>query len=403
MATTISAVQTKVNNRLQDSSTNIWSASQRLSAISIATQEIMTELGLGEQVRQATLNYLDGIHYYNITSDIADNLDSVDLQRKEGLNYVPFVRKDPRSLAVDIDIGSTEEAFAIDKRDGNTYLLINHSSSYSAKLLESCDSLTSNGTWEVDSTNSDATNLTLDTVEYNQGSGSFNFDIDVSQSGNNKATLKITDFTSTDLSDDEDISSLVFDIYIPDVTYFSSVTAYLGSSTSAYWSGTATTDYSGASFTTGEWNTVSIAWSDMTPVGSGDSSAIDYLQFDFNYSASQGDDTDFRLDNIRMIRPESLIYKYQSSRVGVDNSGTDIYAFTATTDIPFYSGQYDYLDNTISFRAAAILFEDAGALGDADRMNGYYANSLSKIKKKFPNFLLKETKSFRVKGLNFNK
>ena len=78
------------------------------------------------------------------------------------------------------------------------------------------------------------TNLTLDTEEFNTGSGSFNFDVDVSQSGNNKATIYNDNLNDEDLSDDVNLASWLIDVKIPDITYTSSWTIRWGSDSSNY-------------------------------------------------------------------------------------------------------------------------------------------------------------------------
>jgi len=404
MATTVSAVQTLVNQFIQDTSTVSVTAADRLAAISMAAAELLTELNLPQSVLSYNFSYYDGINYYKLSSDIPSHIEPGELRRKAGLNTraVPFSRKDPNEMNYIIDSGSGEDAFAIEQRDGSQYLVINHQSAYSAALVHDCDSLTNNGTWAVDATNSDATNLTLDDVEYTQGSAGFNFDIDVSQSGNNRATISTSDMTAIDMSDDENLSSLVFDVYIPDVTYISSFTTYWGDSASAYWSGSATTEFNGNAFVAG-WNTVKVDWADTTMTGSPDATDIDYIRIDMNYNASQGDDTDFRIDNIRMIRPETLTYLYQSSYVGANSSGTKLLAFTATADVPFYSGAFDHFNIAVARRAAAILFDQMGMHADADRENGYYTNEINKYRKKFPSVHQKESKRFKTKWSSFRR
>ena len=121
-------------------------------------------------------------------------------------------------------------------------------------MLNDFDSLiTGGGTWTLDTTNGDGTNLTVDTNEYKQGSASLNFDVDVSQTANNKVILYNSTLTEMDLSSYEDLAAFIFWVYIPDVTYFSSVTLYWGSDSSNYWSATVTTDMNGTAWASG-WN-----------------------------------------------------------------------------------------------------------------------------------------------------
>ncbi len=403
MAVTISNLQDNVNLYIRDSGTDSVTAADRLDAITEATRQLYNDFGFDFTNRTYSLDYFDGIHYYDITTDVPDFSEPADLRRKEGDHTENFTRKTPREIAVEIDNGDSEKSFAIEYKNQKAFLVVNHPSKYSAGSLHDCDSLTANGTWSADTSTSDATNLTADTVEKNQGSASLNFDIDVSQSGNNRAIISNSDMSSRNLSSDENLSTLAADIWIPDVTTFTSVTSYWGSSSSAYWSGVATTDILTNSFSANEWNTIGVAWADSAATGSGDASAINYLRFDFNYEAGQGDDTDFRIDNIRMVRPEVLKLHYETWAIGVTSTSdsTLVYDFTVATNVPFFSGTYDYFAVYVAHLAAAILFRKMGLTQDSTNEEQIAARELDRLKRKFPTSQLRPTKNFKVKGLRW--
>lgn len=401
MATTVSAIQTKVNSIIRDTSTNSVTAAERLSAISIAVQDTITALSLPMQDQSYPFNFYDGIGKYVVTSAMADYMDSVDLVREDGDQIQFFTKLTPREIYVDIDSGwGTEPSFAVERLDSALYLIVNADAKYGAIQVHDCDSITNNGTWEADTTTSDAENIATDTVVFRQGSGSVKFDADVSNSANNRATISNSTFQEIDLEHLEGISSMLFDFYLPESTNFSSVTAYWGSDSSNYHSGTVTTDINGASFRETAWNTCKVDWSSATTTGTPDSSAIDYLRFDFNYAGGYSDASGFRLDNVRFARPETLTIKYQSNYVGTNSSGTGLFAFTSTTDIPFYSGQYDYLDNAVARRAAQILLEACGEYDEAQVQEARWLSGLADARKRFPSTRLVERSSFKVGGLS---
>jgi len=404
MSTTISAVQSKVNQFIRDSTTNSVSAADRLAAISMAVQDLMTEFGFDQTNQSYMLDYLDGITDYKLGAALPDFLETVNVERETGYYDIAWSRKSVPDIRIDINNSSAEPSFAIERVDRGTNLIINlPNPRYSSTTVHNCDNLTSDGTWVLDAVTSDATNLTVDTNEYKEGVASFNFDVDVSQSANNKATIKNSTLSAKDWSNYEDLASIVFRVYLPTVTYFSSFTIYWGSSTSNYWSVSATLDYMGNSFAAG-WNRVKVDWSSATPVGNPDSSAITYFAIDYNYTASQGDDTDYRLDDIFIVQPEELKFTYQAYVVGTTSAGVELYAFTATGDIPFYSGQYDHFDNYVAHKAASTLFKQMGLYNDALAEEAEVSKLGKALRVKFPSSILKvETRSFKIRGLTFRR
>lgn len=401
MAITVNDILTRVEDALLDDSDNSFSEAQKIRKISEATQTLFDELYFDFMNRTYTFDYFDNINYYDVTTDVPDMSDVYDLRRKETDHTIPFVKRAPREIATLINTGSDEPSLALERKNKKNYLVINYNSQYPATILHDCDTYNGNGTWTADETTSDATNVTTDDNEYEIGTGSVNFDIDVSQSANNRATIYIDDMAAVDLTDDEDLSSFIFRAYIPDVTYISSFTVYWGSSSSAYWTGSATADAYGVAFANG-WNRIKVDWADTTQVGSPDVSAIDYIRIDVNYSASQGDDTDFRIDDITMARPEKLTLHYRTWYLGTNSSGTYLTEYTATGDIPFYSGIYDSIKNYVAHQAASYVLSDLREKEKSIEEATLAANALRRIKKNFPGLSLETVKSFKPRGITWN-
>ena len=401
MATTVQKILDPMNTAIGDSSTDRITAAERLQAVNEATIWLQEELQNDLQNVTYELNYFDTIHYYKVTTALADLLDGADLRRAEADHTESFTHKSSRELAEEIGQEFGESSWAIERRDANAYLVVNHDSKYSAKSISGFDSTTDGGgTWALDTTNGDGTNLTIDTNEFLQGSGSFNFDVDVSQTANNKVVLTNSTLNAQDLSDYEDISSFLFDVYIPSATYTSSFTLYWGSDSTNYWSATVTTDINGSAWATG-WNTVKINWADATKTLSPDVSAIDYISLELNYTASQADDTDYRVDDLRIVRPEKLKFHYLSWYVGTSSGGTDLTSFTATTDIPYFSGQYDQYIYPVAHKAAAILFKSLRLSNEAAGEELEARSALKRLLKIHPQSKTPEVKSFKVRGVSF--
>ena len=160
------------------------------------------------------------------------------------------------------------------------------------------DAYDTDGTWVL---GDDTENITTDLDEFKVGTGSINFDVDVSDSANNKATITVSDMTAQDLDDFDESGKWRTWMYLPDVTYISSIDMKWGNSAAVYWTLNITSDYKRTAFKDG-WNLLEFNWADTnaSETGTVDPEEIDYLSFSINYTANQPDDTDFRLDAIQI-------------------------------------------------------------------------------------------------------
>lgn len=403
MAITIASIDTNFNTYIGDSSTDRISAAERLQYETEAVVWLQEELGNDYQNATYELDYFDTVHEYKITTAVADLLTGADLRREFPYHTVEFARKSPNEIAVEISNDDSEPSWAIERKDKDSYLIVNFSPKHSAKRISSLESTSADGgTWEIDSTNSDATNLTVDSVEFKEGNGCLNFDITVAQSGNNKAVIKNESITSLDLSDYEDLASWLLRVYLPTVTYFSSVTLRWGSDTSNYWTVTSTTDITGSAAIAG-WNRFKFDWASATPTGTPDETAVDYISIEINYTASQADDTDYRIDDLMLVIPEPITFHYVTFYVGTNSSGTELTAFTATTDIPFFSGQYDNYKYAVAHKAASLAFYNLRLRDDAKSEEKEAYIALERYKKITPSQKRPEVKSFKVRGVSFGR
>jgi len=157
-----------------------------------------------------------------------------------------------------------------------------------AILLNGADSLTGNGTWVA---GGDATDLTLDTLNYVYGGGSLRFNV---SGAGTTAYLENTTMTAVDLSRDEDQGSEFVYVWIPNS---SAVTNYIlrwGSSSADYWSATVTSVQDGTAFQKG-WNLLRFNWDGATVTGSPDATAVDYVRLTVTYDGDA--DTDYRFNS----------------------------------------------------------------------------------------------------------
>jgi len=410
MSVTINSIITNLNTLIGDTSTDRVSNEERYEYITEATAWLLEELGNEHMVETYELDYFDTINYYKVTGSIPDLLTSADL-RRESDNYYSFARKSPRELSEEIAQKVTEPSWATERRDSELFLVVNAQPRNIAQVVSNLDSITDGGTWTVDATTSDATNLTTDTYTKKQGTGSINFDVDVSQSGNNRATIYANDVANSNLEQFVDTGSFVFEMYIPDATYVSSITLSWGSDADAtpatksnYWTATVTTDIDGEDLATG-WNTIKVDWNTSTMSGAPDETSLTYNEITLNYTASQTDDTDFRIDYLRAVKPEKLVFHYISWNVGTVSAAdiTPITAFTAITNVPFFSGQYDQYKYAVAHKAASLAFSSLRLREESTDEDNKAEQSLTRYRKNFAASKTPEVKSFKLMGNNLRR
>jgi len=402
MAVTISQLITQIDRHTGDTTNDRFSQADRYDAITEACVWLQESHQSELQNFTYQLPYFDTINEYNVTTILADLLMSSDLRKMVGQNFQPFTFKDGKQLQQDISNSSTEDCYTIERYDRKAYIVVNHTALYPAIIISDFESLTDGGgTWAADTSTSDASNLAVDNVVFYHGNGSLSFDVTVAQSGNNRATISNSTLTAQDLTSAKSISSAFMDMYFPTVTNLSSVTLYWGSDSSNYYTVIATTQASGAAFVVGK-NTLKFDWTAATTVtGTPVVTAINYVRIDVNYTGAFTNTTGFRVDYLRFCRPEYLTLNYLSSNLGQNTGGTAIALFSASTDTPYFSGQYDGLKYAVGHYSAGILLQDNRLYNEANNQFAMADERLKKAKDVIPTSRTRETKTFRPSGISF--
>lgn len=403
MSVTVASIQTPYNTYIGDASTDRISAAERLQYITEGTTWLQTQLDNDHSVRTYSVTYFDTLHYYKLNAAVTDIFEGNALRRATSETNIDLTRKDAREVAVDISQYAQEGSYALERRNGDLYLAVNLDSKYTALQVSSFDSLTANGgTWAADTTTSDATNVSIDTVDGSNGTqGCLSFDVTVAQSVNNRATIQNTGLTAENLTDEKNLGSWLLDLKLPEITNITSLTFYWGSSSTNYYSVTQTTNYDGSAFTADFNNTLKFAWLGANVTGTPDDTLITFIRIDINYGAGQANATGFKLDNLRLVRPEILTFHYTSWNVGTNSGGTQLKAFTATTDIPYFSGQYDQYLYAVAHKAAALTFRGLRLYSEADREDNEALGEMNRVRKVIPKSRPPELKSFKVRGIRF--
>lgn len=196
-----------------------------------------------------------------------------------------------------------------------------------ARTIHNCNSLTSNGTWAVVA-GTDATNLTLDTINFISDGGALNFD---TNSGGTTAAVELTGATNVDLTTHSQISSIFVWVYIPATSGLTNFILYWGSSSSAYWSKTVTTNNEGNSFYVG-WNLLRFDWSSATQTGTVAPSTINYVRLTITKTGGMAAVTDWRVDDIISRVGDIYDVIYYTKYGWQTSAGAYLENSTATTD-----------------------------------------------------------------------
>ncbi len=397
MSLTVADVQTLFDRYIGDASTNRVTAADRLGYITEATIWLQEELKNDHQIKTYELSYVDTVNYYLVTTPLADLFDGADLRRRVGQNYNTMTHKTSRELAEEISNGIIgDDSWAIERLNGQTELAINATPQFRATNIDNFDGGVS--AWTADTVNSDATNVVLDVNETFSGNGSLSYDVNVSQSSNNRATITSTAF-SIDLSYLDSTGVFLIDAYLPEVTHISSYTLFWGTDSSNYWSTTVTTDINGNALAVG-WQTLAFDWLGSTKTGS-PTDTITYFRVDLNYTVAQTNITKCRYDSFRVAKPETLTFYYVSWIVGTDTTGANnLYKFAATSDIPYFSGKYDQYKQAVAHQAAAICFYNLRLPPFAQSEETLASKALERARRAFPMSVTKPVKSFKVQGIN---
>lgn len=290
-------------------------------------------------------------------------------------------------------------------------------------VIHDMDTTAGNGTWAVAS---DGVTLTAETTNHKRGAGSLKFNIDVSNSGDDFATLTNSTFSQVDISSSKGNLGFWFKAPSGFKTDFTDIRVRIGSDSSNYYEFTV----NAVDFTEEQYSFIRKAWSGASTTGTPVDTAIDYGQIIINYTASYTDKTGVEFDDIvayssTSTKPPMSAFFLESSsgtRHLICNAGTNMFEYHEATEswnvietgltegtrfgflvykdiIYFGNGVDDYRDYNLqkvtSYPGTPkykyfLLANDIGyALGDPDNKStlGYTAGTPGNMQT-FPNLLV---------------
>ncbi len=253
-----------------------------------------------ESIRTAPLASVvhDDLNNYALASDFGALIDLIPEADRQSWD----VAYRDRAGRFDVEKARRNKTLSIEGSEGTKIIRINWKSRAS-KVLNTCDSLTANGTWAAVA---GATNVALDEITKFSGSGAIKFDVAATGDGISNTTM-----TAVDLADENGVGDVLFAVYLEsDYARLTSITPRWGNDlTTNYWTGVAqTTQADGTAFKMG-WNVIKASWKAATQTGTVAPATIDSFRVTLTVTAAM---TNVRLDNILFSIGRAFDSKYYS-------------------------------------------------------------------------------------------
>lgn len=334
MATVLGDITTLINDRRRDSGSNsINMSAEGFRAIN-STLDMWNQIHDWEwQIEESIINYNEGITYYSVPSGFKAPIDLRPYRASGKSHEFDMVT----ASGFDSETLKTKR-FSVTNLGQTEYLRIKYPGD--RVQIHTLGDIT-DGTW---ATATAVSNLATDSYDYFDLSSSVSFDY-----AGTTGTITITLDNAIDLTKYLNRSSIYWNTKFTTYTNWTSITLKLGSSASAYYTASATTDYLGRTPTASQWNKHKIAWSSFSKVLSPNIAAINYIQFTIAY-ASDPAMTAARIENLFISADVPLTLEhYTTNMVCAISSSAKTQKFatsTATNDFPLWSGKYDFVNES---------------------------------------------------------
>ena len=279
-----------------------------------AARQLLLDLDPMETKRKTQFTIFDSVFDYGGIDDLKGN---------KILDVRPQVNRQLRDLfrqrygqEFDLTKSFTNQPMFTTQYDtGVKTLRMEYSRSELSLQLNDASTPVSNGNWMA---YSPAVNITQDTLHTSQGVSSIRFDL---IAGANPSTGYIENTTQypIDLTYHEGISSMFVWVYVPLGSAIQSMSLRWGSSSTAYWTNTATVNQLGIPFNTG-WNLLKWDWATATKVGAPDYTKTSYMRLSVTYNGTP--QNGIYVDDFESRLPIFLDVWYYSKFLFRDVAGT---------------------------------------------------------------------------------
>ena len=371
MAVTLSDINTLINDRRRDSSSDtIDMTAEGFRAINSVLRIWQQNHDWPFTIETQTINYNPGINRYNLNSDFKAEID---------LTYNKPSRTQEFALVSEGNFYSEttkKNRWAIDDKEQDQHILIQASKGFKSQI-HTLSSIDSNGTWIASGA---ASSLEEDSFETFELSGSLKF----TMSGT-AAVLTITDMSQVDLERFVNRGNIYVDLELESVTNFTNLQIEIGNDSSNFFSETVTTDYLGDSVDTTGWNKFKFnPWSSET--GSVTLDEVDYVKLTLTYSSDPSQTV--RIENLFVSENIPIDLEYYSINMVTqvsDSTKHPIFQDSSNTnDTVLWSEYRDFVTETFINNVLEIIFWMSGEYTDRQVAIQNILEDLEMLKRKMP-------------------
>lgn len=293
--------------------------------INRVVREVNNDIAIRSTRRKAELSpeLFPEVYQYACPSDLRDYR-IIDIPAQAKRHDGSFSLVPSEQFAVSKQKGD----IAIDDYNGVRTLLINSDVSATAVTISSLETTTSGGgTWTAVG---DATNLRDDSDDYIKGAGSIAWDIGAGAT--TTAGIENTGLNTVDLTDFLGGHSAVFVwVRINSTTNLTNFVLRIGNDASNYYSKTVTARHDGNAFQSG-WNLLRFPLTSLTETGTVTDTAVDYVSLYMTKTAGKISETDYKFNNLVVMRGTIHEVVYYSKYGWQNTSGTYLENSTDSLD-----------------------------------------------------------------------
>jgi hypothetical protein len=300
-------------------------------------REVNNDIAIRSTRRKASLSpeMFPGIYQYACPTDLRD-FRIIDIPAQAKRYDKSFGLVPSEQFAVNPQKGD----IAIDDYNGVRTLLINSQVSTDSVVISSLETTTSGGgTWTAVG---DAENVHDDADDYIKGAGSVAWDIGAGAT--TTAGIENTGLDTVDITDFLGGHSSVFVwVRINSTTNLTNFILKLGTDSSNYYSKTVTARHDGNAFQSG-WNLLRFALTSLTETGIVTDDTINFASIYMTKSAAKISETDYKFNNLVVMRGVIHEIEYYSKYGWQNTSGTYLENSTDALDyIVCDTSEYDLI------------------------------------------------------------